>query len=67
MPNDRKVYDPLDDMVAWESGTLDDDGILRLFQHLVDSGMAWTLQGMYGRTAQALIDSGLIKQKPNQE
>jgi hypothetical protein len=47
-------------IIDYEMGMLDDDGVLALFQQLVDSGMAWTLQGHYGRTAAALIDAGLI-------
>jgi hypothetical protein len=50
----------LDDMIAWENGELDDDHTVALFQSLVDSGMAWQLQGMYGRQAAALIDAGLV-------
>lgn len=34
---------------------------LQIWQHLVDTGQAWHLQGWYGRTAQALLDSGQIK------
>lgn len=34
---------------------------LQMWQHLVDTGQAWSLQGWYGRTAQALLDAGEIK------
>lgn len=27
-------------------------------QYLIDTGLAWTLQGAFGRTCQALIDAG---------
>ena len=50
----------LDAIVAYEAGKLDHEGICDLFQTLVDTGMAWKLQGHYGRTAQQLIDSGDI-------
>lgn len=50
----------LDAMMRWESGTLSDSETIELFQHLVDSGQAWSLQGVYGRTATALIANGEI-------
>lgn len=52
--------DFIDGIIAFESGELDNDGIIALFQQLVDSGVAWQLQGSYGRMAQALIDEGLV-------
>jgi len=48
------------DIIAYEQGELDEDETLELFQHLVDSGLAWQLQGHYGRTAAALIEAGLV-------
>lgn len=45
-------------MLDWENGDLDYVATVELFQELIDNGTAWTLQGMYGRTAQDLIESG---------
>jgi hypothetical protein len=48
----------LNQIIAYEQGELDEEGIIDLFQELINSGMAWKLQGSYGRTAKALIDAG---------
>ena len=50
----------LGDVIRYESGEMDDDEVVEFFQGLVDSGLAWQLQGSYGRTARALIDAGQV-------
>ena len=47
-------------IIAYEQGELDQDEELDLFQKLVNSGLAWSLQGSYGRHAAYLIHSGQI-------
>lgn len=47
-------------IMAWESGEMTAKQTVRFFGQLVKSGMAWRLQGMYGRTAESLIHQGYI-------
>lgn len=47
-------------IIEYETGEATEEEFLSLFQYLVDTGQAWTLQGHYGRTAAALIDAGYI-------
>jgi len=47
-------------IMAYESGETSDSETLELFSELVKSGMAWNLQGSYGRAAAALIEGGLL-------
>ncbi len=60
---EAKPYDVTSAIIEYETNGLSDDKVIELFQHLVDTGMAWTLQGHYGRTAKALIDGGYVKRK----
>jgi len=50
-------------IIEYEDGTLDEEQVIELFQELVDNGMAWGLQGSYGRMAAYLIDEGLVSCK----
>jgi hypothetical protein len=51
--------DQLSQMIAYENGDLDEQATINLFQNLIDTGLAWQLQGSYGRTARDLITAGL--------
>jgi hypothetical protein len=48
----------IDKIIAYESGELGETETIELFQELIDSGLAWKLQGHYGRMAKYLIDNG---------
>lgn len=54
----KTSYELVGAIVAYESGEMNEDAVIELFQHLIDTGMAWSLQGSYGRTATALINAG---------
>ena len=45
-----------------------DEQYIQAWQHLIDTGLAWTLQGFFGRTASAMIQNGLcyypVKKQP---
>ena len=54
------TYDVSENISAYEKGKLDNAAINRLFQHLVDTGQVWELDGHYSKTAVELAESGRI-------
>ena len=48
----------VDKIIQYESGNMDDEEMVSFFQELIDSGVVWSLQGHYGRTAVSLIEEG---------
>jgi hypothetical protein len=53
-------YDVVDAIMRYEEDEATHEEVLELFQHLVDTGAAWKLQGSYGRMANNLIEQGYI-------
>jgi len=53
----------IDKIIAYETGELRAEDTLDLFAELIKSGKAWSLQGSYGRTAEALIKGGYINKQ----
>ena len=37
-----------------------EEQVIEAWQYLVDTGLAWSLQGWCGRTAAALIEEGVV-------
>jgi hypothetical protein len=38
----------------------DNTRVIAAWQHLVDTGLAWSLQGWFGRTANQMIKEGIL-------
>lgn len=53
-------YDHVGAIMAHEQGELSDGETLDLFAYLLRTGLAWSLQGHYGRTAAALLEAGYL-------
>jgi phage antirepressor YoqD-like protein len=54
--------DTVSQIMAYENGEMEQPEMIAFFQFLLDSGMIYSLQGSYQRTAQQLIEAGLIEQ-----
>ncbi len=60
---EQREKDLVSKIIDYEMGELSQEKIIDFFQELIDSGMAWSLQGSYGRTANDLIEMGLCHKK----
>lgn len=61
-----RKFDSLDFIMQYEGGECTNEAILAGFQELINSGLAWKLQGHYGRMAHHLITEGLCQPRiPN--
>jgi hypothetical protein len=54
-----------DKIIAYENGELDESEEIELFSMLIKNGMAWTLQGHYGRVAISYIEAGILDKEGN--
>lgn len=48
-------------IMEYEAGTLSEMDTLNLFAEIVNGGYHRTLQGHYGRTANSLMEAGLLR------
>jgi hypothetical protein len=58
-----ETFDSVGFIMDFESGQCTNEEIIEGFQHLIDTGLVWQLQGSYGRMAEALITKGLCHRK----
>jgi len=47
-------------IIDYENGDMTGEEAIEFFRDLIESGLAWELQGHYGRTAEYLLEEGLI-------
>lgn len=58
-------YNLSESVNRYEAGDMNQEEKIELFQYLVDTGIAWRLQGHYQRTANEMIQKGLVSKPPD--
>jgi hypothetical protein len=48
-------------ITRYEEGRMLEEEMVDFFQYLIDTNLAWKLQGHYGRMAARMIDAGFCK------
>ena len=61
----RRALDLTGSIMAYEEGLLDLTETVQLFADLIKTGLAWRLQGHYGRTCAEMIRQGVIDKAGN--
>lgn len=56
------LFDLVGFVMAYEDGELSQEEVIEGFSELIKSGVAWSLQGSYGRMAMNLISAGYLNQ-----
>ncbi len=59
----KQFTDDLDAILYIEEDQSDEETTIAAWQHLLDTGTVWKLQGSYQRGARDLLEAGLIHQK----
>lgn len=54
-------YDAVACVEGFDGIQHDEEEVISAWQYLINTGLAWQLQGWFGRTAQALIDNGVCE------
>lgn len=57
-------FDTVGFILEFEDGELDEGEVIEGFQHLINSGLVWQLQGFYGRMAEDLLNAGVCTTAP---
>lgn len=63
MPRQLSIYDCCAIIEGFDGEPHTEDEVIEAFQHLIDTGVVWSLQGFYGRTAHRLIELGLCSRR----